>query len=231
MESESWRRDWVTEKCEIAIALARGEARGSYSEAAILVCAALSALAAEVWPGRKIDRARFIELLVRFGPTPNIPITISVPLLVRHFELTSSESSAKLLRNTFLPFSATRVVAGSEVDKSEDEVLFICPNLSAKDIRKVSYACLLYEEVRSAYAHEYKPGTKADSWPMTMANGQSVSYVNRLLAAAIPETDRHIHFHIDWLAKLAVDIAIDIDTHRATLPWQVPANWWIDGVA
>jgi len=115
------------------------------------------------------------------------------------------------------------------VDKSEGEVLSVCSDLATKDIRKVSYACLLYEEVRSAYAHEYKPGAKADSWPMTMAQGQSVSYVNRLLAAGIPETGRLIHFHIGWLAKLAVDIATDIDTHRTSLPRPAPASWWIDG--
>lgn len=229
MTSESWRRDWVTEKCQIATALARGVAGGGYSEAAILVCATLSALAAEVWPGRNIDRVRFIELLVRLGPTPSIPMTISVPLLVRHLELTSSKSSANLLRDKFLPFSNTRVVTGPDVDKSEAEVLSICSDLSTKDIRKLSYACLLYEEVRSAYAHEYRPGDKADSWPMTMAVGQSVSYVNRLLATKVPETDRLIHFHIDWLAQLAVGIAMDIDAHRTSLPLPAPASWWIDG--
>ena len=229
MASESWRCDWVTEKCEIARALARGEAGGSYSEAAILVCAVLSALAAEVWPGRRFDRARFIELLVRLAPTPSIPMTISVPLLVRHVEVTSSISSAKLLRDTFLPFSATRVITGPDVDKSEDEVLFIHSGFTAKEIRKFSYACLLYEEVRSAYAHEYKPGAKADSWPMTMSEGQPVSYVNRSLTAGIQETGRLIHFHIAWLANLAVDIAMQIDARRDTLPRQKPASWWIDG--
>jgi hypothetical protein len=229
MASESWRRDWVTEKCEIASALARGEAGGTYSEAAILVCAALSALAAEVWPGRNIDRARFIELLVRLAPTPNMPKTISIPLLAKHVELTSSKSNAQLLKDTFLSFSSTRVVTGPEVDKTEDEVLPICPDLTTKDIRKFSYACLLYEDVRSAYAHEYKPGTKADSWPMTMSSGQFVSYVNRLLTPGIPETGRFIHFHIASLAKLAIDIAMNIDVHRATLPRQAPASWWIDG--
>lgn len=230
MTFESWRSEWVTKKGEIAAALARGEAGGSYSDAAILVCAALSALSAEVWPGRGIDRARFIELLVRFSSTPNIPMTISVPLLVRHIELTHSKSSAKPLRDAFLPFSATRVVTGQNVDKSEDVVRANYSDLTAKDIRKFSYACLLYKEVRSAYAHEYKPGTKADSWPMTMSEEQSVSYVNRLLSPGSPETGRFIHFHIAWLAKLAVDIAVNIDIHRATLPRQVPENWWIDGV-
>lgn len=229
MTSKSWRRDWVTEKCGIASALARGEAGGSYSEAAILVCAALSALAAEVWPGRGLDRARFIELLVRLGPTPNFPMTISVPLLVRHLESTSSMANAKLLSNALLAFSPTRVVTGPEVDKMEDELVSICPGLTPKTIRKYSYACLLYEEVRSSYAHEYRPGDKADSWSMTMAEGQSVSYVNRLLAAGIPKTGRLIHFHIAWLTKLAVDIASSIDALGTSLPRQAPTDWWIDG--
>jgi len=229
MAFESWRCDWVTEKCQIATALARGEAGGTYSESAILVCATMSALAAEVWPGRNIDRARFIELLVRIGPTPDLPMVISVPLFIRHVELTSSKSCAKLLSDKLLPISATRVITGPDVDKTEGEVLSICSGFTSKDIRKFSYACLLYEEVRSAYAHEYRPGDKADSWPMTRSEGQSVSYVNRLLTPGIPETGRLIHFHIDWLAKLAIDIARNIDIDCATLPQQAPATWWIDG--
>jgi hypothetical protein len=228
MVFESWRYDWVTEKCSIATALARGEAGGTYSEAIILVCSTLSALAAEVWPGRHIDRARFIELLVRFSPTPSLPMTISLPLFIQDCELNSTKLIAKLLSDTFLPFSTTRVVNGSEVDKSESEVLSICSNFTPKNIRKFSYACLLYEEVRSAYAHEYKPGAKADSWPMTMSGNQLVSYVNRLLDPRTPETTRLIHFHIEWLAKLAVDIAKSIDNDCATLPRKAPANWWID---
>ena len=231
MTSESWRCDWVTEKCKIISALARGEAGGSYSEAAILICATLSALAAEVWPGSKFDRKRFIELLVRLEPSRNYAMTISVPLLVRHLELTSSKASAQLLTNAFLAFSQTRVVTGIDVDKIEGEIVSICPVLSPELIRKFSYACLLYEEVRSPYAHQYKPGARADSWPMTMSEDQRVSYVNRLRAAGIPETERLIHFHIAWLTKLAIDVASDIDVHSATLPRQVPAVWWIDGAA
>jgi hypothetical protein len=229
MATQSWRCDWVTEKCEIASALARGEARGSYSEAAILVCAALNALAAEVWPGRGLDRARFIELLVRLSPSPNFPMTISVPLLVQYLESSPSKASAKLLTDSLLPFSPTRVVTGPEVDKMEGELVSICPELTSKTIRKFSYACLLYEEVRSSYAHEYRPGDKADSWPMTMCEGQSVSYVNRLLEAGIPETGRLIHFHIAWLTKLAAELASNVDALSATLPRQAPSSWWIDG--
>ena len=229
MATQSWRCNWVSEKCEVARALARGEAGGSYSEAAILVCAAFNALAAEVWPGRNIDRARFIELVVRLGTSPKLLMTISTPLLVRHLETSHAKASAALLRNKFLNFSPTRVVTGLEVDRMEDELMSICPDLTPRSIRKFSYACLLYEEVRTSYAHEYKPGAKADSWPMTMSEDQSVSYVNRLLVAGVPETGRLIHFHITWLTKIAVDIASSIDAIDRVLPHQVPTNWWIDG--
>jgi hypothetical protein len=231
MAAHNWRFEWVSQKCKIASALARGEAGGSYSEAVILVCAVLNALAAEVWPGTRIDKARFVELLVRLGSLPHEPQTISVPLLVRHLEATSPANAA-LLRKNFLDFSKTRVVTGLEIDSTESELISLCPGLTPTVVRKYSYACLLYEEVRSSYAHEYKPGEKADSWPMTMASGQSVSYVNRLLTTdtyeAI-ETIRLVHFHIEWLTKLAEDLALYIDGISTTLPYPLPSKWWKDG--
>jgi len=201
---------------------------GSYSEAVILVCAVLNALAAEVWPGRNIDKARFVELLVRLGSPPDELKTISVPLLVRRLD-TECPANAEILRKKFLDFSKTRVVTGLDIDKTEGELLSLCPGLPPTVIREYSYARLLYEEVRSSYAHEYRTGEKADSWPMTMASGQSVSYVNRLLLIGTPETIRLIHFHIDWLTKLAVDLASYIDGISTTLPHPPPSKWWKDG--
>lgn len=233
MASPSWRCGWVKEKCKIANNLAQGEAGGSYSEAAILVCTALSALAAEVWPGRGFDRARFIELLVRLGSSPRVPMNISVPLLVRHLETTSADNlkdCATLLVRKFLAFGSSQVVTGSEVDKMECELVSVCPVLTLATIRKFSYANLLYEQVRSSYAHEYRPGDKADSWPMTANKDQSASYVNRLLGPGVPETERLIHFHIAWLTTLAVDLACSIDAISDTVPQQKPNSWWIHGV-
>ena len=234
MASKSWRSNWVSKKCEIASALARGEAGGSYSEAAILICTVLSALSAEVWPGRGIDRTRFIELLVRFGSSPRVTMTVSVPLLVRHLNTSSSielKDCAALLVNKFLPFGPSRVVTGSDVDKMESELVSICPVLTPKTTRRFSYASLLYEQIRSSYAHEYQAGEEADSWPMTMCEGQSVSYVNRLHAVGTPESERLIHFHIEWLMKLAVDLASSIDATCATVPEQIPSGWWIHGAS
>src|SRR6188768_2375819 len=113
MGSVSWRHEWVSEKCRIATALVGGEAGGSYSEAAILTCAALSALSAEVWPGRTRDRVRFIELLARLAPPSSTSTTISIPLLAQHLESTPQRADARILTEALLPTSPTRVITGS----------------------------------------------------------------------------------------------------------------------
>lgn len=231
MTSEHWRSDWVRDKCAIALALARGEAGGTYSESTILVCAALSALAAEVWPGLRIDRKRFIELLVRMGDTAATSASISVPLLVQHLDAEGDHCHSNILAKAQLGFSPTRVISGPEVDIAESEILKLCPSLDPKIIREHSYACLLYEEVRSSYAHEYRPGSRVDSWAMAQYTDQAVSYVNRLLEPGTPKTGRFIHFHIEWLVQLSVGLASAVDALASATPGSAPAVWWIEGAS
>lgn len=219
----------MREKCDIAAELARGAAGGTYSESTILVCAVLSALSAEVWPGDRIDQKRFVELLVRLSTSANSTTTISIPLLVQHLVAANDHVNSTALTRALLSFSPTRIVSGPEVDRSEADVLALCPFLHIKTIRKHSYAYLLYEEVRSSYAHEYRPGSRVDSWPMTEYDGQAVSYVNRLLKPGILETGRLIHFHTEWLRRVAIDLASNIDAHATTIPRALPTAWWIEG--
>jgi hypothetical protein len=225
--ADTWRTEWVTEKCAIARALARGQAGGGYGEAAIIVSAALSALAAEVWPGRRIDRARFVELLVRFAPESDTA-RISVPLLIQELNSVPEPALAGALWKAFLPASPGRVITSS-IDKLDDEILGVCPQLKTERTRKFSYACLLYEEVRSSYAHEYKAGANAESWPMSCATDESASYVNRLVGPGLSETKRLIHFHIEWLTRVALTIAGNVDARRGAVPLPTPTHWWIDG--
>jgi hypothetical protein len=229
VRSETWRADWMTEKCAIAEALLRGEAGGSYGEAVIVVCAALSALAAEVWPGRGIDRVRFVELLVRHGPQRSVLRTISIPLLVRNLEATGSRVQAAMFGQALNALGPSRVVTGTDVDKTESELATVYPGLAPQALRKHSYASLLYEEVRSSYAHEYRPGARGSACPMTMLRDLPVSYVNRLLDYDTLETTRLIHFHVDWLTKHGIEVAAEIDTLSATLPCELPKEWWIEG--
>jgi len=227
MSSQTWRRDWVSEKCEVAARLARGEAGGGYAESVIVVCAALSALSAELWVGRRIDRVRFIEMLVQCGPHANDCKTVSIPLLVRHLNTSSRNSDALKIQQAFSLPSGARVITGPEIDKSEKDVLSVCPQLDLKEIRGFSYASILYSEIRSSYAHEYRPGDQADSWPMTMAPDQRVSYINRMTDAQ--EMIRLVHIHIEWVAQLAIDLASAVDRLANTLPLPKPQDWWADG--
>lgn len=225
MASQTWRQDWVTEKCQVAIRLSRGEAGGGYAEAVILVCAVLSALSAELWDGRGIDRVRFIEMLVRVGLNSSDCTTVSIPLLVQHLNNSSRKLEALQIQSAFsLPTSA-RVVTGPEVDQSEKDVLSICPLLDLKEVRRFSYASILYSEIRSSYSHEYRSGLLADSWPMTMLAEQKVSYINRMTNGS--EMMRLVHIHVEWLAQLAIELASTVDNLVTGL--HRPTAWWIDG--
>jgi hypothetical protein len=163
------------------------------------------------------------------GSATTTSTSISVPLLVQHLAAEGDHSNSTILMKAQLAFSPTRVIAGPEVDIAEAEVLKLCPSLDPKTIREHSYACLLYEEVRSSYVHEYRPGNRADSWPMAQYTGQAVSYVNRLLEPGTPKTGRFIHFHIEWLVQIAGGLAANIDALTLAIPRAAPAAWWIDG--
>lgn len=219
-----WRSEWAQKKCEVATKLNRGDSGGSYGEAVLILCAALSAFAAEVWPGTGIDRKRFVHLLKRFS-LPRLSCTrISVPILAAHLRQKRKRSALRRLQRAYLNFGHSRVVTGHDVDKTEREIMSVCPRLSRREIRDCSYAALLYRELRSAYVHEYRPGKKADSWPMTQRDDAQVSYLNW-----VNDPDRHIHFHASWLLELVAEVAKALDQLPSRLPARKPKRWWVDG--
>jgi len=211
----------------LATRLSRGEAGGGYAEAAILVCAALNALAAELWPGTSIDRVRFIEMLVKLGPEASTCSTISVPLLIQHLTSTKNVADAEKLQRAFAVPQISRVLTDPEVDQPESAILAVCPALNLEMLRQFSYASILYSEIRSSYAHQYQPGERAGSWPMTMLHDQKVSYINRLCDDL--QSRRLLHFHIDWLLALPVELAGVTDGLSSGLPNPQPKIWWAKG--
>ena len=227
MSSQTWRQNWVGEKCNVAFRLSKGEAGGGYPEAVIIVCAALSALSAELWSGRGIDRVRFIEMLVRFGAHSNDCKTVSIPLLVQHLNNSSRSAEAQDIQRAFLLPSSARVLTGPEIDQSEEDVFSVWPHLEIKEVRNCSYASILYSEIRSSYVHEYRPGARADSLPMTMLADQRVSYINRMMGSL--EMQRLVHIHVEWITQLAIELASAIDLLESTCPLPRPEVWWADG--
>lgn len=219
-----WRSEWAARKCELALRLDRGESGGSYGEAVLILCSALSALAADVWPGTGIDRRRFVHLLKRFAPRNLSTTLISVPLLHAFLRKTRKKGALRRLRKAYLDFGHSRVLTGHDVDKTEQEIKSVCSRFSRTEIRACSYAALLYRELRSAYVHEYRPGRKADSWAITARTDAQVSYVNWS-----NDPDRHIHFHVNWLSDLVKAVAKAVDQLPNRLPARKPKRWWIDG--
>lgn len=221
---DKWRSEWAAKKQKLALTLNQGTCGGSYGEAVLILCAVLSALAAEVWPGTNIDRKRFVHFLKRFPPPELCATLISVPILAASLRRKRKRGPLNRLRKAYLNYDHSRVLTGDEVDKSEKQILSACRTVKRKELRECSYANLLYRELRSGYVHEYRPRGKADSWAMSRNEDAYVSYVNW-----VNDPDRHIHFHVTWLSALVVVTAKAVDHISHRLPLRKLRRWWIDG--
>jgi hypothetical protein len=222
-----WRADWAMRKCELALNLSRGDCGGSYGDGVMILCAAISALAAEAWPGSGRDKKRFVEALVKHARISH-PEFISVPLLISG----AGHQQQHALRSTFIaPLEhgiPSTILSGNEVDKPEQDIFSVCLGLGLHKIRRYSYANLLYEEIRCGYSHEYDPGEKARSWSVGARVADTpTTYVNML--SDCDQRTRLIHFHIEWIADVVTEIACSLDKQAQMLPLSEPEKWWIDG--
>lgn len=218
------RSDWIDNKINIATRLYEGECDGSYAEAVLIISASISAMAAAVWPGDRIDKKRFVEIAKAYCD-PSLKTThISIPLLIEWLSQANKCKEATALRGKFMDYDQTRVLRGMDTDRSEKEILSVCPNLEVKDIRRHCYASVFYDEVRSSFVHEYKASKKTDSWAVAATDDLEISYGNWRNAP-----HRHIHFPIKWMASVAKSIAERVDyTMTQSIPTR-PSIWWISG--
>lgn len=224
------RKDGAKEKSKIAQALSNGDCGGGYGEAVLIICAAIGAMAAEAWPGKSIDRKRFVEFLVNFATVQLNPKTISVPLLIEVISQNNVHLDVHLIEKSFGTFPPSRILVGAEIDHPETAILAVRPSLSLKDIRSCSYANILYKQIRSSFAHEYAPGEKASSLPMTRDYSAGVSYVNRIDPVSSNSRSRRlICFHIPWLAGLLENLGQEADLAATSFPLKTPTKWWIAG--
>jgi len=223
------RQDWAANKAEIAKRLSDGECKGSYAEAVIILSAVISAIAAEIWPGKGIDRKRFVEVMKEYGDTNLNTIRVSIPLLIKYLSNDGRKAEGNALHKEFVRVGIAQVLVGDEVDQFEQDIISFCPSLSITQIRKFSYPNVLYGEVRSCYVHEYRIGKSAGSFPMTSRKEANASYINRFN----PEsniTNRLIHFHVDWLIDVVKSISTKADSECDKYPLDNPPRWWIDGI-
>ncbi|HEV8722067.1 MAG TPA: hypothetical protein VGW77_15660 [Candidatus Binatia bacterium] len=229
--------DLTKKKRKLALRLVAGEFEGSYGDGIIVLCAAISALAAQVWPGKRKER-RFVELLKRFAPPELNTTRISVPLLIGWLRTERGrEAETAILEKAFLNNPQGASLEGDSVDKSDDEVIRVCDGLLCRnEIRRLSYGSLLYSELRSSYSHEFRPGNQI-GFPFSEASCSAVSYWNYGKEPSgtneneIEENDTlwRIHFKADWIGDVAVAVATALDAGSAKLKRSDPVRWWLDG--
>jgi hypothetical protein len=219
-----WVLNFARRKLGVAKALNKGKCGGSYGDACIIMGAVLSAIAAELWPGDRIDGVRFVELWACFSWDIPTACHISVPLLVEDLHAQRRHAEAKVIeqaRPEILEAGyVTRLVVGDEVDMADKALSRLCPTLTKPYLRGFSYPCVFYREIRCGLVHEYRIGRKATDWRMTEREGE-VSYSN-------VDDEQLIHFDVPWLTKLVLAIAKRAEPRVMKAPFNDPTVWWLD---
>ena len=221
MESAWWRR--FTERKIRATACLIENCQGTYGDVVLILSAVLSAMAAECWPGKGIDKRRFIQLLTDYDPCTML---ISIPRLRSYLISVDAHDQDALVRDNFMKdIHEGQIIRGPDVDQKEATITTLVKiEIPLAKLREYSYASLIYKEVRSSYAHEYKIGNQADLIRMTSSESPDVSYVNME-----GRTNRLIHFPLDMIANVTRNCASCMDRLDGNLPREWPATWWIDG--
>jgi hypothetical protein len=225
--SNSWLKKWTHEKVELALRLNNGDCGGSYAEAVIILCSVLSGISADVWPGRNRDRKRFVELLVKFTDTSFSCQKVSVPLLVSAVRDNGNIKMANSLKQDLMPPSEMSVVTGDDVDETVDELFKSYHGIDLTLLKRNSHACVLYEEVRSGFVHEYRPGVRSESRYMgSSRQDSSIRYINRVKHDG--KVDRLIYFNVSWLASLVDEVVSTLSQSDPIPKFDTYNSWWLD---
>jgi hypothetical protein len=227
-----------------------------------------------LWPGRNIDNRRFVEFLVRFGSLSQEMQKISVVILIRRLEESGESFLASILIERFFrsPLSyygkspqyygdkdsglyATTlpgIIDPEEIDTEEVTVLLVAPTLAVKDLRRASYASIIYSDVRSGLVHEYELSNNVthSGWRQTE---DKLSYINYFTDPdsgkvmetakqhnisldeardALTRTQRRLYFPYSYIRNTLVEAANAAFSYWDTasdLSHPVPQSWWIDG--
>ncbi len=234
----SFYREWFERRLKVASdVVAHGEA--FEVDAEILLCCAISALAARAWPEHQ-DRARFTELLVRFAP-PNADMKrVCVPKLLGELRAKGDIESTRVLRAKCYPDNPSQIVTGHGLDQDEMEITRELPKVDRTLLRKCSYAHIIYKDLRCGLIHEYTlPHKDIDGYTLPHEvidisipdNATAPIYVN-LRDRMTGSTERLLHFPYTWLSTALAEAAENVfgfwDKSQSE-QMAPPAHWWIDG--
>lgn len=181
-------RQWVAGRLRNADALVSQRDAGMFDadDAQILLCAAVSAMAADHWPHSGIDRARFVQFLIEYGSQDSSLTFVSIPYLVRLVSKNpkfTKECDILAQHTACVPLSLGGAATGragtgpgalsNGMDTDADVVeswLAVNGPLTEelrKTVRKASYAGIMYRDLRCGLFHEHRRGEALGRWSMT----------------------------------------------------------------
>jgi len=184
-----------------------------YADVVLIITAVLSACASIRWPGKGIDKKRFIELLVKHSPVEYHTSWISIPSLI----------NAGFIKEDDTPYkggNAARIFRGEEIDLCIEDVIKRYPNVPREELRKHCYASLIYEWLRCGYAHEYCPHVNITHVPASREDAR-VSYIGRSLGN---KRKKMVSFHLEYSFQIARHHTTILPSREA----QRPETWWIE---
>ncbi len=239
-------KEFVESKIPIAKCLHKGTCHRTYREAAIILSATISAIAASAWPGYGLDKKRFIELCVQYSDSEVEAKKISFPLLCQDLRNNGKTHELNELRQ-HLPeyfdcaspkYAFNGFTTGKDFDLFKGIDLFehdlvSLSSLSPKELRKFSYAALFYEEIRCGYMHDYKEDSRASSYPVFvphLKNQEELTCIHYHTGfTGVSQTrSSKIYFPYVWIEQLITSIAASFE-QNSTFPLMKPPSWWIEG--
>jgi len=276
----SYFQDWFQRRIEIADNIFKIFGKDGVSDAEIIIFCAASALSYISWPRTDKqdhrDRKRFVEFLVKFS-SGKYPIKIiSTALLIQQLDQPNHKTDADILIEKFFrskydyysksperyhpdiediryaPGTLSRIIDPKDIDATEERILELIPAIKLKEIRKSSYASIIYSDLRSGLVHKYEPGEKVARRGWNRKDDK-LSYINYMIMPdekdveefaslynidnqeardALAQTQRRIYFPYEFIRNTVSDAANSLFEHwrdASTLSQNEPTKWWIDG--
>lgn len=213
-------KQFVHERLAVAKELA--ERRGQYvADAGVILGALISSLSSDAYEKTR-DRQRFVELLVNEQTAGR----------ESQFRAISLASLKKKYPNALKcdPAQSDTISCHPNIDAKTKDTMSeeeICKKAGLKtdEIRKHSYAVLLYEGLRCSYLHEYRaghctlyPDTSAPLPNLVMYNGKGDIFFS-------------LHHCADMIEKIAENLAANArcgNGEYADLRFPTPQTFWWD---
>lgn len=141
-------RSFLLDRIRLVNELIVGGPEVAYADLVLILTAVISACSACRWPERNLDRYRFVELLVR-SSTPEAHCDYICLLSLMIAGLISERDTP-----WGLPGKSSRILRDDEIDLAFSDAQSRFPHIPMLELKKHTYAPLIYSWLRCAYSHE-----------------------------------------------------------------------------